>query len=48
MPSKPTSRPTRGAWIEIVLDYIVIIRVPSRPTRGAWIEMTIRKPLSTK
>ena len=33
------SRPTRGAWIEILIIPIIPTEVVSRPTRGAWIEM---------
>ena len=33
------SRPTRGAWIEIEIQEIVVTEQWSRPTRGAWIEI---------
>ena len=36
---KCLSRPTRGAWIEIILSFVVGGAASSRPTRGAWIEI---------
>ena len=33
------SRPTRGAWIEMLTLYVRHMDAMSRPTRGAWIEM---------
>ncbi len=33
------SLPVRGAWIEILLDYIPPLTLRSLPVRGAWIEM---------
>ena len=38
-----TSRPTRGAWIEITdINVAPPQGAASRPTRGAWIEMRVR------
>ena len=35
-----TSRPARGAWIEIELvEEIRLVHARSRPARGAWIEI---------
>ena len=34
------SRPTRGAWIEIILCSKNQHAAESRPTRGAWIEIS--------
>ena len=34
-----TSRPTRGAWIEILKADRDSYKEESRPTRGAWIEI---------
>ena len=35
------SRPTRGAWIEMLISLAINrTSLTSRPTRGAWIEMT--------
>ena len=36
-----TSRPTRGAWIEICESMSVKHIELSRPTRGAWIEINL-------
>ena len=36
-----TSRPSRGAWIEIVQDRGLCVGEESRPSRGAWIEIPI-------
>ena len=34
------SRPSRGAWIEIIKDVQEFVKSrESRPSRGAWIEM---------
>ena len=38
-----TSRPTRGAWIEIAGRALTCRITMSRPTRGAWIEMHNRR-----
>ena len=35
-----TSRPSRGAWIEIRLAALTEIKSWSRPSRGAWIEIS--------
>ena len=35
------SRPTRGAWIEILAPVFAVFPAWSRPTRGAWIEIRI-------
>ena len=35
-----SSRPRKGAWIEINLDIAAILMV-SRPRKGAWIEIPI-------
>ena len=35
-----SSRPTRGAWIEISVTLSICSSRTSRPTRGAWIEIT--------
>ena len=34
-----SSRPARGAWVEILLPDIVNVGKQSRPARGAWVEM---------
>ena len=33
------SRPARGAWIEIKITIVDVVKKLSRPARGAWIEM---------
>ena len=40
-----TSRPARGAWIEMSDWACLSMRVPSRPARGAWIETTVSMEL---
>ena len=37
--SRYKSRPTRGAWIEIIIVKYTVKKSRSRPTRGAWIEI---------
>ena len=34
-----SSRPSRGAWIEIMMTGSTAESVLSRPSRGAWIEI---------
>ena len=35
------SLPTRGAWIEMLIEDNSLLRILSLPTRGAWIEMVM-------
>ena len=34
-----SSRPARGAWVEIRLERIICYALWSRPARGAWVEI---------
>ena len=45
MPATMTSRPARGAWIEISTAAKSSVRKRSRPARGAWIEICCTLPL---
>ena len=46
---KPSSLPTRGAWIEIPSYEFRRFKVESLPTRGAWIEIISQpKTVTTK
>ena len=33
------SHPSRGAWIEMVLNLLLVVKLLSHPSRGAWIEI---------
>ena len=36
------SPPSRAAWIEIIVSYILIFSVMSPPSRAAWIEIKLK------
>ena len=35
------SRPARGAWVEILTDWLKNPSIESRPARGAWVEIVL-------
>ena len=43
-----TSRPARGAWVEICVERLLSLLLRSRPTRGAWVEIRRRCLLRKK